>query len=141
MSPFVAELVGTAILIVLGNGVVANVVLLRTKGNNSGWIVITAGWAFAVTIAVYSVNSLSGAHLNPAVTIALACIGTFPWASVPMYIAAQVAGGFLGAVIGWLSHFPPWSVTPDPESKLAGLSTSPATWQPLGNFVSQGIGG
>ncbi len=141
MSPFVAELVGTAILIVLGNGVVANVVLLRTKGNNSGWIVITAGWAFAVTIAVYSVNSLSGAHLNPAVTIALACIGTFAWAKVPMYIAAQVAGGFIGAVIVWLAYLPHWSATPDPESKLAVFSTSPAIRQPWANFVSEVIGG
>ena len=86
MSPFLAELLGTAILIVLGDGVVANVVLQRTKGHNSGWIVITAGWAFGVTIAVYCVNSISGAHLNPAVTIALATIGAFDWAKVPMYI-------------------------------------------------------
>ena len=83
MSPLLAEFLGTAILIVLGDGVVANVVLQRTKGNNSGWIVITAGWAFAVTIAVYAVNSISGAHLNPAVSIALASIGAFDWARVP----------------------------------------------------------
>src|SRR5437762_1645971 len=99
MSPILAELFGTAILIVLGDGVVANVVLQRTKGHNSGWIVITAGWALGVTIAVYAVNSISGAHLNPAVTIALASIGAFDWAKVPMYIAAQIAGGFLVGVI------------------------------------------
>src|SRR4029078_8498287 len=99
MSPILAELFGTAILIVLGDGVVANVVLARTKGNNSGWIVITAGWALAVTIAVYCVNAISGAHLNPAVTIALASIGAFAWVKVPMYIAAQIAGGFLGGVL------------------------------------------
>ena len=117
MSPLLAELLGTAILIVLGDGVVANVVLQRTKGHNSGWIVITAGWAFGVTIAVYCVNSISGAHLNPAVTIALASIGAFDWARVPMYIAAQIAGGFLGGVIVWLAYLPHWKATPDPVSK------------------------
>jgi len=104
MSPILAEVFGTAILIVLGDGVVANVVLQRTKGHNSGWIVITAGWAFGVTIAVYCVNSISGAHLNPAVTIALASIGAFDWAKVPMYIVAQIGGGFLGGVIVWLAY-------------------------------------
>src|ERR1700741_5025329 len=111
MSPIVAEILGTAILIVLGDGVVANVVLARTKGNNSGWIVITAGWAFGVTIAGYCVNSISGAHLNPAVSIALASIGSFPWAKVPAYIAAQVAGGFVGAVLVWLAYLPHWAET------------------------------
>src|ERR1700716_420874 len=119
MSPILAELFGTAILIVLGDGVVANVVLQRTKGHSSGWIVITAGWAFGVTIAVYSVSHISGAHLNPAVTIGLATIGTFPWANVPAYIAAQMVGAFLGAVIVWLAYLPHWSATPDAESKLA----------------------
>src|SRR5947209_13601402 len=109
MSAVFAELFGTTILIVLGDGVVANVVLQRTKGHNSGWIVITAGWAFAVTIAVYCVNSVSGAHLNPAVTIALASIGSFPWANVPGYILAQVIGGFLGATIVWLAYLPHFS--------------------------------
>src|SRR6202521_5036655 len=113
MSPLLAELFGTAILIVLGDGVVANVVLHRTKGYNSGWIVITAGWACAVTIAVYSVNHISGAHLNPAVTIALASIGAFDWAKVPMYIAAQIAGGFLEGVIVWLAYLPHRNATPD----------------------------
>src|SRR5687767_1706565 len=102
MSPLLAELFGTALLIVLGDGVVANVVLQRSKGYNSGWIVITAGWAFGVTIAVYCVNAISGAHLNPAVTIALASIGTFAWDKVPTYIGAQIAGGFLGGVLVWL---------------------------------------
>ena len=104
MSPLLAELLGTAILVILGDGVVANVVLQRTKGNNAGWIVITTGWALAVTIAVYAVGSISGAHLNPAVTIGLATIGAFPWAGVPGYVVAQVAGGFLGAVVVWLAY-------------------------------------
>ena len=141
MSPFLAELLGTAILIVLGDGVVANVVLHRTKGQNSGWIVITAGWAFAVTIAVYCVNAISGAHLNPAVTIALASIGTFPWSKVPLYIAAQIAGGFLGGVIVWLAYLPHWSATPDPESKLAVFSTMPAIRQRYANLAAEVIGG
>jgi len=141
MSPILAELFGTAILIVLGDGVVANVVLARTKGNNSGWIVITAGWALAVTIAVYCVNAISGAHLNPAVTIALASIGACDWAKVPMYIAAQIAGGFLGGVIVWLAYFPHFKATPDAESKLAVFSTTPAIRDPGHNLISEIIGG
>jgi glycerol uptake facilitator len=141
MSPVLAELFGTAILIVLGDGVVANVVLQRTKGHNSGWIVITAGWALGVTIAVYCVNAISGAHLNPAVTIALAATGAFPWAKVPMYIVAQIAGGFLGAVIVWVSYLPHWKATPDPVSKLAVFSTVPAIRQPFANLGSEIIGG
>ena len=141
MSPVLAEVLGTAILIVLGDGVVANVVLHRTKGYNSGWMVITAGWAFAVTIAVYCVNSVSGAHLNPAVTIGLASIGAFAWAKVPMYIAAQIAGGFLGAVIVWLAYLPHFEVTPDAESKLAVFCTTPAIRRRGANLVSEIIGG
>jgi glycerol uptake facilitator protein len=140
MSPLLAELFGTAILVVLGDGVVANVVLQQTKGHNSGWIVITAGWAFGVTIAVYAVNSISGAHLNPAVTIALASIGTFEWARVPGYIAAQLAGGFLGGVIVWLAYLPHWKATPDPASKLAVFCTAPAIRQTGPNLLSEIIG-
>jgi glycerol uptake facilitator protein len=141
MSPVLAELFGTAILIVLGDGVVANVVLQRTKGNNSGWIVITAGWGFAVTIAVYCVVGISGAHLNPAVTIALAATGAFSWAKVPMYILAQIAGGFLGGVIVWLAYLPHWKATPDPVAKLTVFSTTPAIRQPGANLVAEIIGG
>ena len=141
MSPVLAEMLGTAILIVLGDGVVANVVLSRTKGNNSGWIVITAGWAFAVTIAVYCVNAISGAHLNPAVTIALASTGAFEWAKVPGYIGAQIAGGFLGGVVVWLTYLPHWKATPDPESKLGVFSTTPAIRSPGANFLAEVIGG
>jgi len=141
MSPVLAELFGTAILIMLGDGVVANVVLHRSKGYGSGWIVIAAGWALAVTIAVYCVNAISGAHLNPAVSIALASIGAFDWAKVPMYIAAQIAGGFLGGVIVWLTYLPHWKATPDPEAKLAVFSTTPAIRQPSANLVAEIIGG
>jgi glycerol uptake facilitator protein len=140
MSPFLAEVIGTAILITLGNGVVANVVLQKTKGHAGGWIVITAGWAFGVTVAVYLVNSISGAHLNPAVTIALAAIGKFAWAQVPLYVAAQMLGGFLGAVLVWLSHLPHWAATEDQGGKLACFSTGPAIRSPLANLLTEIIG-
>jgi glycerol uptake facilitator protein len=140
MSPLLAELLGTMILVVLGDGVVANVVLQRTKGHNAGWIVITAGWGFAVTIAVYSVGTISGAHLNPAVTLGLATIGTFPWANVVPYVIAQIAGGFLGAVIVWLAYLPHWAETPEPGDKLAVFCTGPAIRQPRANVITEIIG-
>jgi glycerol uptake facilitator protein len=140
MSATLAEFIGTMILIVLGDGVVANVVLQQTKGHNSGWIVITAGWAFAVTVAVYCVASVSGAHLNPAVTIGLASIGTFAWAQVPMYLAAQMAGAITGGVIVWLLYLPHWKVTPDPGAKLAVFCTGPAIRAPLSNLTAEIIG-
>src|SRR4026207_1004152 len=116
MQNFLAELLGTMLLIILGDGVVANVVLNRTKGQNAGWIVITAGWAFGVTVAVSAVGTFSGAHLNPAVTIGLASIGKFSWALVPTYVAAQMLGAFLGATIVWLAYLPHWGETPDPAA-------------------------
>ncbi len=140
MSPILAELLGTAILVILGDGVVANVVLQRTKGNASGWIVITTGWALAVTLAVYSVGSISGAHLNPAVTIGLATIGTFPWSNVPGYVAAQVAGGFLGAIVVWLAYLPHWEATADPDAKLAVFCTAPAIRNPRANVITEIVG-
>lgn len=140
MSAPLAELLGTMLLILLGNGVVANVVLKQTKGNNSGWIVITAGWAFAVTIAVYCTNAVSGAHLNPAVTIAMAAIGKFSWSLVPGYIAAQMAGAFLGAALVWLVYLPHWKVTEDPGAKLAVFCTGPAIRHTVSNLISEIIG-
>ena len=140
MSRYLAELIGTMILVVLGDGVVGNVVLNRTKGQNSGWIVITAGWAFAVTIAVYAVSSISGAHLNPAVTIAMATIGKFAWADAPGYIAAQVAGGVLGGVVVWLAYLPHWAATDDPDGKLAVFCTGPAIRSAGANFIAEVIG-
>ena len=128
------------LLVVLGDGVVGNVVLNQTKGQNAGWIVITAGWASAVTIAVYAVSSISGAHLNPAVTIAMAVLGKFAWASVPGYIAAQVAGGILGGVIVWLAYLPHWRVTADPGAKLAVFCTAPAIRSAWDNLISEIIG-
>lgn len=140
MSPFLAEVLGTLLLIVLGDGVVANVVLQQTKGHNSGWIVITTGWGLAVAAAVYTVGPFSGAHLNPAVTIALAVTGKFAWSLAPAYIAAQMIGAFLGAVIVWLAYLPHWAVTRDPDSKLAVFSTGPAIRNSAANLVTEIIG-
>lgn len=140
MSPFLAELLGTMILIILGDGVVANVVLKQTKGHNAGWIVITAGWAMAVTVAVYCTNAISGAHLNPAVTIAMASIANLGWDQVPVYIAAQMIGAFLGAVVVWLAYLPHWPVTEDKGAKLAVFCTGPAIRQPLANLITEIVG-
>lgn len=140
MNPYIAEAIGTMILILLGDGVVANVLLARSKGQNSGWIVITVGWGVAVTIAVYSVGRISGAHLNPAVTIALATIGSFPWGNVAGYIAAQMIGAFIGAVLVWLAYLPHWAPTEDTDAKLAVFCTGPAVRHPVGNAVTEVIG-
>src|SRR3989454_7673328 len=140
MPPFLAELLGTMLLIVLGDGVVANVVLNKTKGQNAGWIVITAGWGFGVMVAVYAVGSFSGAHLNPAVTIGLASIGKFAWAKVPVYIAAQLLGALLGAAIVWLAYLPHWPVTESPAAKLAVFCTGPAIRNTTANLLTEVIG-
>ncbi|HVT73642.1 MAG TPA: MIP/aquaporin family protein [Lacunisphaera sp.] len=140
MKPYLAEMIGTALLILFGNGVVANVVLARTKGNGGGWIVITAGWAFAVAIAVYAVGRISGAHLNPAVTLALAGIGGFDWQMVPGYLLAQTAGAALGAALVYLAYLPHWAPTEDPGAKLACFSTGPAVRNLGAAFVTEFLG-
>jgi len=137
MSPYLAEALGTLILVLLGDGVVANVVLQKTKGNNAGWIVITAGWGFAVAVAVYCTGAVSGAHLNPAVTLGMASIGKFEWALVPGYISAQMAGAFLGAVLVWLAYLPHWRETQDTGAKLAVFSTGPAIRHTVGNLICE----
>ena len=106
---FVAETVGTAILILLGNGVVANQVLKDTKGNDTGWMLISTGWGVAVALAVYSVGSISGAHLNPAVTFGLLAIGQFDAALLPVYLGGQMLGAFVGATLVWISYLPHWA--------------------------------
>jgi glycerol uptake facilitator protein len=131
---------GTMVLVLLGDGVVANVLLARSKGQSSGWIVITVGWGVAVAIAVYAVGRISGAHLNPAVTVGLASIGSFAWADVPGYIAAQVAGAFAGATLVWLAYLPHWALTTDRDAKLGVFATSPAVRQPGANIVTEVIG-
>lgn len=140
MNAPLAELVGTMILVLLGDGVVANVVLKQTKGHNAGWIVITTGWALAVTVAVYCTASISGAHLNPAVTLAMASLGRLPWAEAPIYMAAQMAGAFLGAVLVWLAYLPHWKVTEDKGAKLAVFATGPAIRHSFSNLICEVIG-
>src|SRR4051795_6057995 len=123
MQTYLAEALGTMMLVLLGDGVVANVLLERSKGQQSGWMVVATGWGVAVAIAVYSVGRISGAHLNPAVTIALATIGSFPWAQVPGYVAAQMLGAFIGAVLVWLAYLPHWGETTDAGAKLGVFCT------------------
>lgn len=126
MTPFVGELLGSAILLILGQGVVANVVLPKTKGNGAGLIAITLGWGMAVFVAVYSVSAVSGAHLNPAVTIALAITGKFEWSLVPSYIVAQLLGAMLGSTLSWLQYRQHFEEPATAADKLACFATSPA---------------
>jgi glycerol uptake facilitator protein len=139
MVNYTAEMLGTALLILFGDGVVANVLLARSKGQNSGWIVITFGWGVAVMVAVYAVGRLSGAHLNPAVTLALASIGAFQWADVPGYILAQMIGALVGAALVWVMYLPHWAVTQDANLKLAVFCTGPAIRKPTSNFMTEMI--
>jgi glycerol uptake facilitator protein len=140
MYPPLAEFIGTALLIILGNGVVATVLLNRSKGQSSGWIVITAGWALAVFVAVFSVARISGAHLNPAVSIAMATAGNFPWSSVPAYIVAQMLGAIFGSLVVWLAYLPHWKITEDPELKCACFCTAPAIRCVPANLICEIIG-
>jgi glycerol uptake facilitator protein len=140
MSPYLAEFLGTLILILLGDGVVAAVVLKGTKSENAGWFTIVVGWGLAVTLAIYAVGNFSGAHINPAVTLALAIYGSFEWGLVPGYILAQVAGAFCGGVLVWIHFLPHWKVTENPEAKLAIFSTGPAIRSTFSNLISEIIG-
>lgn len=137
MTPFTAEILGTMLMILLGNGVVANVVLKDTKGNNSGWIVITTAWAFAVFVGVTVAGPISGAHLNPIVTLGLALIGKFDWNLVPSYVLAQMIGALSGAFFVWLSHKDHFAITEDEGTKLACFSTSPAIKNNISNLISE----
>ncbi len=145
MEPYIAEFVGTLILILLGDGVVAGVLLRKSKAENSGWIVITFGWGMAVAIAVYAVGVISGAHINPAVTIGLASIGAFNpdnfygWGAVPGYIIAQFLGAFTGAVLVWITYYQHWKETDDPVIKLGVFSTIPEIRNVASNFVTEVI--
>ena len=141
MQILIAETIGTMLLILLGDGVVANVLLGKTKGNNSGWIVITTAWAFAVFVGAYSAVAMgSGAHLNPAVTIGLLVAGKTPLAEVPYYLVGEFVGAFLGAVLVWLHYQPHWSATSDPGLKLAVFATGPAIRNTVMNLISEIIG-
>jgi glycerol uptake facilitator len=140
MRMFTAELVGTMLLILLGDGVVAGVLLAKSKAEKSGWIVITTGWALAVAMGVYAVGRISGAHLNPAVTLSLAVVGKLAWSQVPEYLAGQLLGAFLGAVLVWLAYLAHWSATEDQNLKLLVFSTVPAVRRLPANVVTEIIG-
>lgn len=139
MTPFFGEFVGTGLVIILGQGVVSNVVLQQTKGNNSGWIVISFGWAMAVFVGVYCSAAASKAHLNPAVTLAFAALGKIPWSLVPTYVTAQLLGAMAGSMIAWLCFLPHFDKTPDAETKLAVFCTIPAIRSYGKNLITETI--
>jgi glycerol uptake facilitator protein len=137
MSPFFGELIGTAVLVILGDGVVANVSLNKTKGNNGGLIVVGFGWAMAVYAGVFIAGPFSSAHLNPAVSIGLAIAGKFDWALVPTYIAAQMLGAIIGAIIVWLAYRDHFNQTPDGNTKLGVFCNAPAIRNTFNNLVTE----
>ena len=140
MQAYIGEFIGTMLLIILGDGVVAGVLLRNSKAENSGWIVITFGWAMAVAVAVYCVGQFSGAYINPAVTIGFAVTGGLEWALVPGYIIAQFLGAFVGAVLVWLAYLPHWAETEDEGLKLGVFCTAPAIYNTPANVITEIIG-
>lgn len=137
MSPYVAEFLGSMLLILLGNGVVAGVLLKDSKAENAGWLTIVLGWGLAVTLAIYAVGRISGAHINPAITLALFVNGDFPGAQVPGYLLAQFAGAFAGAVLVWLHYLGHWKRTDNPAAKLGIFCTGPALRAAVPNLISE----
>lgn len=140
MSIYLAELLGTMLLILLGDGVVANVCLDKSKANGSGWIVIATGWALAVTIPVFIFGPISGAHFNPAVTLGLAAIGKFPWADVPLFILCQMLGAFIGACLVYVYYKNHFDATEDKDTKRGVFCTAPAIKHTVNNFICEFIG-
>ena len=140
MTPYLSEFIGTLILVFLGDGVVANVLLKESKGEASGWIVVATGWGLAVAMAVYAVGRFSGAHINPAVALGLASIGAFPWNQVVGYILSQMAGGIVGAVLVYLAYLSHWRVTDCSDLKRAVFCTIPAIRRPIPNFICEFLG-
>jgi len=140
MTPFMAELIGTMLMILLGNGVVANVLLNETKGNNAGWMVITTAWGLAVFVGVIVAGPTSGAHFNPAITLGLAIAGKFPWVDVVPYITAQFLGAFIGATLVWLMYYDHYKRTENQGSILATFSTGPAIRNYAANIGGEIIG-
>lgn len=137
MNVYLAEFLGTLILILLGNGVVAGVLLRGSKSENAGWLTIVVGWGLGVALAIFAVGDISGAHINPAVTVALAYAGDFPWDQVVGYILAQLAGAFVGAILVWVHYYPHWKQTENQANKLAIFSTGPAIRNTFGNLISE----
>jgi glycerol uptake facilitator protein len=140
LSIFGAEVIGTGLLILLGDGVVAAVLLNHSKAQNGGWIVITFGWGMAVMVAVFAVAQFSGAHLNPAVTLGFAVEGRTDWGDVPEYLAGEFVGAFIGATLVYLSYLPHWRETEDPGLKLAVFCTAPAIRNPVANIITEVVG-
>jgi len=140
MSIYLGEFIGTCILMLLGSGVVAGVVLKNSKAENSGWIVITIAWGLAVTFAIYAAGNISGAHINPAVTFGLAWAGEFEWYKVPGYIVSQILGAVVGSSLVWIHYLPHWKKTKDQEAKRAVFCTSPAIRSYAANLVTEMIG-
>ena len=140
MSIFGAEVIGTGLLILLGDGVVAAVLLNHSKAQNGGWIVITFGWGMAVMVAVFAVGQFSGAHINPAVTVGFAVEGRTEWGDVPEYLAGEFVGAFIGATLVWLSYLSHWRETEDPGLKLAVYCTAPAIRNPVANIITEVVG-
>jgi glycerol uptake facilitator protein len=140
LSIFGAEAIGTALLILFGDGVVAAVLLSKSKAENSGWIVITWGWAMGVMVGVFAVAQYSGAHLNPAVTFGFAVIGNTPWSDVPKYLLGEFTGAMIGAVLVYLSYLSHWRETEDPGLKLAVFCTAPAIRNTAHNIICEIIG-
>jgi glycerol uptake facilitator protein len=140
MSPYLGEFLGTMILILLGDGVVANVVLNKSKGNGGGWIVITTGWALAVAIPVFIFGPISGAHFNPAVTIALAVNGGFEWSQVAGYIGCQMLGAIVGGILVFITYKLQFDATDDKDGKLAVFCTAPAIRGTAWNFITEVVG-
>ncbi len=139
MSPFIAELIGTMLLMLVGNGVVANVVLDKTKGNNGGWLLINLAWGLSVYIAVVVAGPISGAHINPAVTIGLAVAGVFEWSLVGTYITAQMIGAAIGTTLVWVTYKDHYFQTEDTDAKLATFCTAPAIRNNFSNIITETI--
>ena len=140
MTPFISEIIGTFFLILLGGGVVANVILEKTKVSDHGWMVITTGWALAVFVGVVVAGPYSGAHLNPAVSLGLAVAGKFEWALIPLYVLGQFLGAMLGAFIVWVFYKVHFDVTEDGETKRAVFCTAPDIRNTFSNIFSEIIG-
>jgi glycerol uptake facilitator protein len=140
ISIFFSEFIGTMVLVLLGDGVVANVLLNKSKGQNGGWIVISAGWAFAVMVAVYLTGFISGGHVNPAVSISFAILGLIDLKLLPLYIIAQLLGGFCGAILVYLAYIDHFKITTDKTAILSVFSTVPQIRNFFNNLITEIIG-